>query len=455
RRCPPGRPPAPGSGPTAAGSAGARPTTSPSGRCAGRTCGTRSRTAWTSPVRACPVASSSGCASPGRSPSSPRCSSWTSRARRWTRSRRWPSRTSSPSSRTTTPSSSSPTTCSRPPGSPTAPASSRSRGPAHPAGSSRWTTPRRSSATPPSRRPRTTSPAASAESSRPVPFDGDHPGPVTGPGDGADEDLTLVQVRPGEPPQPPGRPGIGPVRQQPQQGRQHRAVRAQAGRLRGGEQALQVPDRPGGAVGIPLLAERPLGDQRYAVCLRVGSQGLRAAHRRGGQQAGGGPRGEQVHQLPRPAHARPAQRAGPVVVGPAAPPDRLRVPQQQQRPDVEPAGVVRGGQRLELLAVAGVAEPRPRTVHGEPGQVVDLVLEPPVAAVDRAGPVADPLHLAAVERVARLRQGQPEAHPQPGLLQRLPDGRDHPLLTRVELALGPGPVVVPGPVDQGDLEAAP
>src|SRR5690606_1862161 len=142
-------------------------------------------------------------------------------------------------------------------------------------------------------------------------------------------------------------------------------------------------------------------------------------------------------------------------VGPAAPPDRLRGPQQQQRPDVEPAGVVRGGHRLELLAVAGVAEPRPRTVHGEPGQVVDLVLEPPVATVDRAGPVADPLHLAAVERVARLRQGQPEAHPQPGLLQRLPDGRDHPLLTRVELALGPGPVVVPGPVDQGDLEAAP
>ena len=37
------------------------------------TCGTRSRTGWTSRAPACPAASSSGCASPGRSPSSRRC----------------------------------------------------------------------------------------------------------------------------------------------------------------------------------------------------------------------------------------------------------------------------------------------------------------------------------------------------------------------------------------------
>lgn len=36
------------------------------------TCGTRSRTGWTSPARVCPAASSSACASPGRSRSSRR-----------------------------------------------------------------------------------------------------------------------------------------------------------------------------------------------------------------------------------------------------------------------------------------------------------------------------------------------------------------------------------------------
>ena len=48
-------------------------TTSSSSRCAARTSGTRSRTGSTSPAPACPAASSSGCASPGRSPSSRRC----------------------------------------------------------------------------------------------------------------------------------------------------------------------------------------------------------------------------------------------------------------------------------------------------------------------------------------------------------------------------------------------
>ena len=44
-------------------------------------------------LQACPVVSSSGCASPARSPSSRRCCSWTSPARPSTRSRRWRSRT--------------------------------------------------------------------------------------------------------------------------------------------------------------------------------------------------------------------------------------------------------------------------------------------------------------------------------------------------------------------------
>ena len=51
----------------------AMPTTWSSGRCAARTCGTRSRTASTCRAPASPAASSSGCASRGRSPSSPTC----------------------------------------------------------------------------------------------------------------------------------------------------------------------------------------------------------------------------------------------------------------------------------------------------------------------------------------------------------------------------------------------
>jgi hypothetical protein len=61
---------------------------SSSGRCARPRCGTRSRTSSSRRPTACPAASSSGCASPGRSPPSPRSSSWTSRARRSTRSPR-------------------------------------------------------------------------------------------------------------------------------------------------------------------------------------------------------------------------------------------------------------------------------------------------------------------------------------------------------------------------------
>ena len=48
-------------------------TTSSSGRCRAPTSGTRSRTGSTSPAPGCPAASSSGCASPGRSRSSRRC----------------------------------------------------------------------------------------------------------------------------------------------------------------------------------------------------------------------------------------------------------------------------------------------------------------------------------------------------------------------------------------------
>ncbi len=52
---------------------------------AGRPCGTKSRTGCTNRPWAFPAASTSGCASPGPSPSTRKSSSWTSPARRWTR----------------------------------------------------------------------------------------------------------------------------------------------------------------------------------------------------------------------------------------------------------------------------------------------------------------------------------------------------------------------------------
>ena len=53
----------------------------------GRAVGRGQGPAEASPAWACPAASSSGCASRARSPSSPTCCSWTSPARPWTRSR--------------------------------------------------------------------------------------------------------------------------------------------------------------------------------------------------------------------------------------------------------------------------------------------------------------------------------------------------------------------------------
>ena len=61
--------------------------------------GTRSRTACTNRPWASPAGSTSGCASPGRSPSIRRSFSWTSPVRRWTPARRRASRTSSASLR--------------------------------------------------------------------------------------------------------------------------------------------------------------------------------------------------------------------------------------------------------------------------------------------------------------------------------------------------------------------
>ena len=68
------------------------PTIWSNGPCAAPTSGKRSRIVSTTPASACPVASSSVCASPAPWPSIRRCCSWTSPAPLWTRFRPWPSR---------------------------------------------------------------------------------------------------------------------------------------------------------------------------------------------------------------------------------------------------------------------------------------------------------------------------------------------------------------------------
>ena len=60
--------------------------------CAVPTSGKRSRTVLTTLASACPVASSSVCASPAPWPSTRRCCSWMSPAPPWTRFRPWLSR---------------------------------------------------------------------------------------------------------------------------------------------------------------------------------------------------------------------------------------------------------------------------------------------------------------------------------------------------------------------------
>src|SRR5690606_31845619 len=98
---------------------------------------------------------------------------------------------------------------------------------------------------------------------------------------------------------------------------------------------------------------------------------------------------------------------------------------------------------VELLAVAAIGEPESRLGRRQPLDLVDLVLEVAGPTRDGPGPVAHLLELRAAVALAQAvpgrRQRQPETHPQPRLLQRLPGCRHGPLLAPLELALGPGP----------------
>src|SRR5665647_196810 len=134
-----------------------------------------------------------------------------------------------------------------------------------------------------------------------------------------------------------------------------------------------------------------------------------------------------------------------------------------QRPRREGAVAVCLHQRPELVAVTVVGESLRGVVDVEPGDLVDLVDQCPGSAHDLSRPVAHLFGrgLAAVvlaaalhDVVARCGKRTAQADVEPGLLEDLARRGDGPLLARIELALGPGPVVITGSVDHDDLEPA-
>ena len=138
--------------------------------------------------------------------------------------------------------------------------------------------------------------------------------------------------------------------------------------------------------------------------------------------------------------------------------DGVRVPDQDEWPGGEGAGVVGAHERAQLVAVAGVVEPVGGGHDVEPAHLVDLV----GVRTRRSGGLGRPvphllgrrLPLTVEHRVAGSRQGTAQTHLERGLLDGLAHRRHRPGLAGVELALGPRPVVVLGPVHEGDLELA-
>ena len=269
--------------------------------------------------------------------------------------------------------------------------------------------------------------------------------------------------RPGGAPAPPPRPadepggegGVDPLVEVRHEVGQDGAVAAQ----RGGDAALEEPRQvvagPGGVLGVALLRETGLEPEPAPGGARVGGQGVAGPRRRAAHEAGDAVGGEQGDEPGRLVPALVVQRSKGVLLGPRRARTGLGVPDDGQRPGGERALLVGDDEGLELGAVVGIAQPGGRDVRLEPGDLVDLVDEPAVAAGHLGGPVADLLDrgLAALgHRVGRRRERVTEADPQAGLLEGLADGRVGEGLAGVELALRPGPVVVARPVDEGDLE---
>src|SRR5680860_146409 len=141
----------------------------------------------------------------------------------------------------------------------------------------------------------------------------------------------------------------------------------------------------------------------------------------------------------------------------------MGVAEDDQRPRREGAVAVCLHQCPELVAVTVVGEPVRGVVDVEPGDLVDLVdqcpgpthdLSRPIAHLFGRGLAADVLAAALHDVVARCGKGTAQASVEPGLLEDLARRGDGPLLARIELALGPGPVVITGSVDHDDLEPA-
>ena len=214
---------------------------------------------------------------------------------------------------------------------------------------------------------------------------------------------------------------------------------------------------------IRLFGETFLRQPRLEPDLELGSDGVRqdggeATYRRRGDDTGHAVRRQDGDQGISALSAAIVQWPQRVWLGPRRARVRVGVTDDDQRPGREVATAVCPHQGAELVPVTGIAEPVRGGEDVEPGDLVDLVDQRPGTADDLSRPVA---HLLGVGLAARVRDGiqrcrkrASEAYVEPGLLEHLACRGDRPFLARLELALGPGPVVIAGSVDHGDLQLA-
>ena len=136
---------------------------------------------------------------------------------------------------------------------------------------------------------------------------------------------------------------------------------------------------------------------------------------------------------------------------------RLGVAHERERPRASSSGPLGPHEGEQLLAVAGVVEPVVGGAHVDPGDLVDLVQRACPSRRSRRRPSSAPASWPG----RRWRRGwgtppsgsgTPRRTTSPVSSSGLAGGGDAGVLTGVELALGPRPVVVLRPVHEGDLE---
>ena len=261
----------------------------------------------------------------------------------------------------------------------------------------------------------------------------------------------LVQAR--------GQPGVlcpDPRAEGLEQTGQHRAVAAQRRRLATGEEPGELVAAVVRGLGVALLGQPVTGAQAQTLRRGIRLHGGAAAHRRRADDPGhavGAQHGGDAGGLG-PAHG--VERALPVIALPLAAGGGLGVAHERERPGVELAGPLGPHEGEQLLTVAGVVEPDVGRAHVDPGDLVDLVQQLARAAGHDGRPVVHDLRRRGTGRiedgVLRQRERRAQPHDETGLLEGLAGGRDAGVLTGVELALGPRPVVVLRPVHEGDLQ---